>query len=70
MKKLSIVDREYMILALQNEITRSTEAMIPDKAKYHYAILLKEFLEADPHIILEFPPLYSPEVYFRKPHAI
>ena len=36
--------------------------MIPDNAKYHHANLLKEFLDANPHIILEFPPPYSPEL--------
>ena len=34
--------------------------MIPDNAKYHHASLLKEFLDANTHIILEFLPPYSP----------
>ena len=36
--------------------------MILDNAKYHHANLLKEFLDANPHIILEFLPPYSPEL--------
>ena len=36
--------------------------MILDNAKYHHANLLKEFLDANSHIILEFLPPYSPEL--------
>lgn len=36
--------------------------IIIDKAKYHNAILMKEFLDAKPHLILEFLPLYSHEL--------
>ena len=34
--------------------------MVLDNAKYHHASLLKEFLDANTHIILEFLPPYSP----------
>ena len=36
--------------------------MVLDNAKYHHANLLKEFLESNSHIILEFLPPYSPEL--------
>ena len=36
--------------------------MILDNAKYHHANLLNEFLDANPHIILEFLPPYSPKL--------
>ena len=35
--------------------------MILDNAKYHQGNLFKEYLDAKPHIILEFLPTYSPE---------
>ena len=34
--------------------------MVLDNAKYHHANLLKEFLESNSHIILEFLSPYSP----------
>ena len=36
--------------------------LILDNAKYHHALLLQEFLERNPNIILEFLPPYSPEL--------
>lgn len=37
--------------------------MVLENAKYHLANLLKEFLESNSHIILEFLPLYSHKLY-------
>jgi len=36
--------------------------LVLDNAKYHHALLLQEFLERNPNIILEFLPPYSPEL--------
>ncbi|MFG1520144.1 MAG: transposase [Thermoplasmataceae archaeon] len=36
--------------------------MVLDNVKYHHANLLKEFLESNSQIILEFLPPYSPEL--------
>ena len=36
--------------------------LILDNARYHHASILNEFLENNPHIILEFLLPYSPEL--------